>query len=266
MCALTRLTSGRPVHHRRWHCRPGAGPPARRGVRAQGQGPVRRGTLSAAQTAARRGARAARAVALLNGIRACDDRCMSRARTVSGKLRVVVAALTVVLAGCSSAGVLLHRSSGAASPGVPAALVGVIRGWSDALRAGHVAVAAGYFRIPSVFFAGNGAPILLRSVAQVEIANAALPCGAIYLSAHTQGRYVNALFRLTNRSGPGGEQGCGSGTGQTARVDLVIRDGRIVQWLRAPDEPGDNGSPRTAPSPSLPGPAPPPSGGANPVV
>ena len=199
---------------------------------------------------------------------ACDHRCMSRAVMVSGRLAVVVAALAVVLAGCGSAGVSLRRSSGAGSPspspGIPAAMVSVIRGWSDALRAGHVAVAARYFRIPSVFFAGNSAPIVLRSVAQVEIANAALPCGSTYLSAHRQGRYVDALFRLTNRPGPGGEQGCGSGTGQTARVNLLIRDNRIVQWLRAPDEPGDNGSPRTAPSPS-PGPGT-PSGGAGPAV
>ena len=164
---------------------------------------------------------------------------MSRAGTLSGKLLVVVAALAVVLPGCGSAGVSLHRSSAAASlsasPGVPVAVVSVIRGWSDALRVGHVAVAARYFRIPSVFFAGNGAPILLRSLAQAEIANAALPCGATYLSAHTQGRYVNALFRLTDRPGPGGERGCGSGTGQTARVNILIRHGRIVQWLRAPN-------------------------------
>ena len=193
---------------------------------------------------------------------------MSRAGTVPGKLLVAVA-VAVVLPGCGSAGVSLHRRSGAASPsaspGVPVAVVNVIRGWSDALRAGHVAVAARYFRIPSVFFAGNGAPIVLRNLAQVEIANAALPCGARYLSAHRQGRYANALFRLTNRPGPGGEQGCGSGTGQTARVNFLIRGGHIVQWLRAPDQPGDNRSPPTAPSPSQPGPGT-PSGGANPVV
>jgi hypothetical protein len=195
---------------------------------------------------------------------------MSRGGTVFGKLLVVVvvAASAVVLPGCGSTGVSSHRSSGAASPsgslGVPVAVVSVIRGWSDALRAGHVAVAARYFRIPSVFFAGDGAPIVLRSVAQVEVANAALPCGATYLSAHRQGRYVNALFRLTNRSGTGGEQGCGSGTGQTARVNFLIRDGRIVQWLRASDEPGDDGSRRTPPSPSQPAPG--PAGGANPAV
>jgi len=191
---------------------------------------------------------------------------MSRAGTLSGKLTVV--ALAVVLGGCGSGSVLLQRrsirSSLSLSPGVPAGAVAVITGWSDALRAGHVAVAARYFRVPSVFFAGNSAPIELYSVAQVEIANAALPCGATFLSARRQGRYVNALFRLTNRAGPGGEQGCASGTGQTARVDFLIRDGRIVQWLRAPDEPGDNGSPRTAPPPSQPAPG--TTSGVNPVA
>jgi hypothetical protein len=194
---------------------------------------------------------------------------MSRAGSVSGKLLVVVAGLAVLLPGCGSTGASSHRSlrgaSPSGSPGVPVAVVSVIRGWSDALRAGHVAVAARYFRIPSVFFAGDGAPIVLHSVAQAQIANAALPCGATYLSAHRQGRYVNALFRLTDRSGPGGGQGCGSGTGQTARVNFVIRDGRIVQWLRASDEPGENGSPRTPPSPSQPAPGTPPER-ANPVV
>jgi hypothetical protein len=198
---------------------------------------------------------------------ACHHLCMSRAGTMSGRLVVVVAALAVVLPGCGSTGVSSHRrSSGAASssgsPGVPGAVVSVIRGWSDALRAGHVAVAARYFRIPSVFFSGDGAPIMLHSLAQVETVNGALPCGATYLSAHSQGRYVNALFRLTNRSGPGGEQGCGSGTGTTARVNFLIRNGRIVEWLRASDEPGENGSPRAPPSSPQPAPAPPPTGPA----
>jgi hypothetical protein len=199
---------------------------------------------------------------------ACDDRLMSQPGWVSGKLVVLVMALAVGAGGCGSASKLSHRSSSralpSASPGVPAAVVSVIRGWSEALRAGHVAVAARYFRVPSVFFGGGSAPIELRSVAQVETANEALPCGATFLSAGRQGRYVNALFRLTNRPGPGGEQGCGAGTGQTARVDFQVRDGRIVQWLRAPDEPGDNGSPRTAPSP--PQPLPSTTSGANPVA
>ena len=189
---------------------------------------------------------------------------MSRAGAVSGKLLLAVAAFAVAPVGCGSAGMSSHRHPRAPSPrqspGVAAPAVSVIRGWSDALRAGHVAAAARYFRIPSVFFVGDGAPVVLHSEGEVETANAALPCGAKYLSAHIQGSFVNALFRLTNRPGPGGQLGCGSGVGQTARVNFLIRGGRIVQWLRAPDEPGENGSPRVAPSPPQPAPGTPPVG------
>ena len=78
--------------------------------------------------------------------------------------------------------------------------------------------------------------------------------GARFISADQRGAYVNALFRLTERPGPGG--GCGSGTGQTARTNLVIRGGRIVEWIRAPDDPGDNqhgtvpAQPATPPQPT----------------
>ncbi len=198
---------------------------------------------------------------------------MSPRGLVSGKLvagAVVAAVAAVAAAGCGSTGLLRHGSGRTtvhapvnSAPGVPAATVNVIRAWSAALRAGHVTAAARYFRIPSVFFTGNGPPVELRSFGQVEIANASLPCGARFLSARRQGRYVNALFRLTNRPGPGGEQGCGSGTGQTARTDFLIRDGRIIQWVRAPDEPGDNGTPRTVPQPTAPGTTP---GGGSPLA
>jgi hypothetical protein len=190
---------------------------------------------------------------------------------VSGKLLAVGAAAALAVGGCGSGADLLRHGSRRpvahppiiAASGVPAATVAVIRAWSTALRTGHVTAAARYFGIPSVFFTGNGPPVVLRSRAQVEVANASLPCGARFLSAHREGRYVNALFRLTNRIGPGGEQGCGTGTGQTARTDFLIRDGRILQWIRAPDEPGDNGSPRTAPQPTAPGTTP---GGGTPLA
>jgi hypothetical protein len=193
---------------------------------------------------------------------ACD-------RGVSRRLVAVTTALAIGLAGCGS-GTSLVLGSGHtkknASPGVPTTAVRVIRGWSDALRTGHVIAAARYFRVPSVFFGGSGPPVQLRTLTDVEIANAELPCGAVFISAHLDGRYVNALFRLTNRPGPGGQAGCGSGVGETARTNFLIRNGLIVQWLRAPDEPGDNGSPKT--SPTTPGATPPgstnPQGGTTP--
>ncbi len=174
---------------------------------------------------------------------------------VSGKLLAGAAVAALATAGCGSAsGLLEHggrppatRASVIASPGVPAGAVAVIGAWSTALRTGHVTAAARYFRVPSVFYTGNGPPVELRSLAQAEAANASFPCGARLLSVHREGRYVNALFRLTNRVGPGGAQGCGAGTGLTARTNFLIRGGRIAQWIRAPDEPGDNGSPAPAP-------------------
>ncbi len=132
----------------------------------------------------------------------------------------------------------------------PAADVQVIEGWAGALRRGDVRAAARYFRLPSVFAAGSGPPIAIHNLAQAEAANESLPCGAKLISAHRFAGDVNALFRLTERPGPGGEA-CGSGTGYTARTNFVIRRGRIVAWVRAPDQPGDNpGPPQTSTSSS----------------
>lgn len=143
-----------------------------------------------------------------------------------------------------------------------AAAVKVIVGWSRALQRGDVQAAAHYFAQPSEFLNG---PMLLKihTLAQAEAANEALPCGARFLSADQRGRYVNALFRLTSRTGPGGG-GCGSGVGQTARTNFLIVGGHILAWIRAPDDPGDNGTPPTAPTP--PTPARPPAGAGTPIV
>jgi hypothetical protein len=105
--------------------------------------------------------------------------------------------------------------------------------------------------------AGDAALLTIRTRAEAVAANAGLPCGARFISADRRGRYINALFQLTNRPGPGG--GCGAGTGQTARTNLVISNGRIIEWIRAPDDPGDHGGtaspPPGAPTPQATGPA-----------
>jgi hypothetical protein len=126
--------------------------------------------------------------------------------------------------------------------------VAVIRGWSDALRRGDVRQAAGFFALPSEMIngvdAGGQVPVIrIQTAFQARLANAALPCGAVLISTDQRGKYVNALFRLTGRPGPGGA-GCIPGVGQTARTNFVIKDGRIVEWIRAPDDPGDNGTAR----------------------
>jgi hypothetical protein len=123
--------------------------------------------------------------------------------------------------------------------------VNVIKAWSTRLREGDVTRAARYFAIPGEFFNGAGGPsgvIIIRTYAQAIAVNILLPCGARFLSADQRGRYVNALFRLTARRGPGGSN-CGGGAGATARTNFLISHGRIVAWLRAPDDPGDNPTP-----------------------
>jgi hypothetical protein len=137
----------------------------------------------------------------------------------------------------------------------------VIRAWSSALRRGDVRGAARYFARPSEFINGSGAngetPVItIHTRAEAVAVNATLPCGAVFISADQRGRYVNALFRLTDRPGPGG--GCSSGAGQVARTNFVITRGRIVEWIRAPDDPGDNNGGNTPPRP---GPSSVPQGG-----
>jgi hypothetical protein len=112
----------------------------------------------------------------------------------------------------------------------------VIRGWSDTLRGGDVIGAARYFAVPSLVQVQPGQAVYhITRRAQAVAFQAVLPCGARLLRAERDGRYVNALFRLTMRPGAT----CDA-PGKTARTDFVIRRGKIVEWRRAPDEPGDS--------------------------
>jgi hypothetical protein len=183
----------------------------------------------------------------------------------SARLGAFAAGAALFAGGCGSGALLVsttahpgRRPVVAADPGA----VSVIKGWSDALRRGDVRGAARYFALPSELVNGigaNGQPglLVIRTLAEAEAANETLPCGARLISASRRGRYVNALFRLTGRPGPGGG-GCGSGSGLTARTDFLISHGRIVEWIRAPDQPGDNGgsgsggSTGPAPAPATP--------------
>jgi hypothetical protein len=110
----------------------------------------------------------------------------------------------------------------------------VIRGWADALRAGHVAEAARRFAVPAVV--ANGGPLLsLQSRAAVEQFNRGLPCGARLLETERgEDSFVIATFRLTERPGRGS---CETGTGALARTAFLIREGRIAQWVRVADPP-----------------------------
>jgi hypothetical protein len=157
-----------------------------------------------------------------------------------------------LLPGLASGGPITIPTPGPTGIRPSPADVSVIRAWADALRRGDVSAAARYFALPSVMIngadaSGDALVITMNTRAQAVAANSTLPCGARLISADQRGRYVNALFRLTGRPGPGGSN-CGTGAGETARTNFVIADGLIVEWIRAPDDPGDNGG-SAAPTP-----------------
>jgi hypothetical protein len=173
--------------------------------------------------------------------------------------RLAPALVVVVLAaaGCSSGGdsggdedrfsLTTPREDVTAAEGTPAARskstpepkrpvtraeIRVIKGWSDALRHGHVRQAVAYFRVPARVSDGRP-PIELTNRAQVRLFNASLPCGArLERTRRVPVSFVLATFVLTERPGRGR---CGDGTGHRARTLFDIQDGHIVQWLRAAD-------------------------------
>lgn len=112
----------------------------------------------------------------------------------------------------------------------------VIRGWADALRRGDVERATGYWRVPAI--AANGSqPFRLVTRAAVRQFNEGLTCGARLESVERDKAYLLATFRLTNRRGRPGA--CGPGVGNRARTLFLLRGGKIAQWIRAADPPGE---------------------------
>ena len=120
----------------------------------------------------------------------------------------------------------------------------VIEGWSEALTEGDVKAAASYFATPST--AENGPlRIDIESLQDATRFNATLPCGAMIVSARTQGELTTATFELSER--PGGD--CGEGAGGAASTSFDIEGGKIVQWRRIDDgsAPGGPESAESAP-------------------
>jgi hypothetical protein len=111
----------------------------------------------------------------------------------------------------------------------------VIRRWLAALDRGDVEAAAHYFALPSKF-QNTGTPVLHIDSEEERIAiNLSLTCGARAERTGGAGPYTIVLFRLIERTGPGG--GCGSGVGGTARGAILVSGGLIREWYRLPDGP-----------------------------
>lgn len=140
---------------------------------------------------------------------------------------VMLALVLGAVAGCGGRNVFESSGRPASAPEK------VIGAWADTLRRGDVTGAAKFFALPSVVSNGTS-PIVLSTRAEARAFNSSLPCGAHLLRTSSSGRFTTAVFRLTERPGPGR---CGAGTGQTARTTFIVRDGKIVQWRRVSDSP-----------------------------
>ena len=147
-----------------------------------------------------------------------------KGRLIAGLLATVFAVLP--LAGCGddepdvtvTAGAETESTGSADAPDTAeadAADLEVIEGWSEALTEGDVEAAAAYFATPST--AENG-PLRsdIESLKDAISFNSTLPCGAIVVSARTQGELTTATFELSER--PGGA--CGEGC-RRHRLDLL---------------------------------------------
>lgn len=158
--------------------------------------------------------------------------------TRSGQALVVAAAIALATGGCGGVTRPAHvvrKGPGESATAAPAGAVRVIRGWSDTLRTGAAIDAARFFALPSLLQLTPGGPVgTIRTRREVIAFDLTLPCGATLLRASRDGRYVNALFALSNR--PGAR--CDA-PGRTARTRFLIRGGKIVEWRRAADQPGD---------------------------
>jgi limonene-1,2-epoxide hydrolase len=112
----------------------------------------------------------------------------------------------------------------------------VVRAWSAALRAGDIDAANALWATPAK--AQNGTPVMtLSSRETIGVFNESLPCGSVVTSAGgAPGGFTIAKVRLTRRKGAR----CDA-VGATARTAILVRDGRIVEWYRLPDDPGAPG-------------------------
>ena len=165
-----------------------------------------------------------------------------------GNMRLVTPAATLLactaLAACGSS----SHGPAATVPGAPESggdegRPGVVRG----AAAGRHGRGGGPLRRAEPRATHPGGPLqTIDTRADAEFFNLSLPCGGRLVKADRRGRYVDALFLLSDRPG----SHCDA-PGATARAAFLIRAGKIAEWRRVAGEPGDERyerrSPRTGP-------------------
>jgi hypothetical protein len=166
-------------------------------------------------------------VAVLAGCGGGDDPTHARTQTVAPEVAPAPRTPLELPAG------IPLKSTGPADP----AGTRVVRAWSKALREGDVAAATALWAVPSKV--QNGTPVLtLSSRRFVRLFNASLPCGSVVTSTGGAGRgFTITTFRLTQRKGAR----CDATSGATARSAVLVRNGKIVEWYRLPDDPDKPG-------------------------
>jgi hypothetical protein len=109
--------------------------------------------------------------------------------------------------------------------------VNAIRGWADALRAGHIVQAAGFFGVPAIVADGTSASRRLGNRKAILDFNRGLPCGAKLLDyARARASFVIATFELTERPGSGE---CGNRVGHRSATIFLVERRHILQWISA---------------------------------
>lgn len=123
---------------------------------------------------------------------------------------------------------------------------GVIASWADAVRAGDIAKAAGFFDLPAIVYQPGRDALQVNTPQIAEAFNASLPCGAKLLGTNPDGRYVVATFVLVRRGGK-----C-PGAGNIARVGFVFGDlrhpRRFTEWWQASGSPREKVGPDKRPA------------------
>jgi hypothetical protein len=113
------------------------------------------------------------------------------------------------------------------------AAVRVIARWLRVLRRGEETKAARFWATGAKF--QNATPVLtIDSPIEKLAIQKSLPCGARIKQAGGPAPFVVLVFVLTQRRG--GD--CGTGAGHTARGAIRVANGRIAEWYRLPDDPG----------------------------
>ena len=106
----------------------------------------------------------------------------------------------------------------------------VVKAWADAVRDGRFDDADALFALPATV-ANGGRALRFTHRYEVDFFNRTLPCGAVLRGTRkARGGRLVATFELTERKGPGAN--CGTGTGHEAQVRFLVREGRIVEWVR----------------------------------